>query len=611
VTKKAPEIFPILNRIYMKGKRSGVLLAFALMVACAFGVEAAEKQKVDVVSFWAEQQYAAVAPGGKSAVAIHFEPEKGWHFYASADTAPGGTNLKFEPNEQGSHFLTFSKPIFPKTDWLYDEALDKKIEVIGGNFTVFLPFEVAADAASPKTVAVNIGIAGAVCSQTQCRVPDFGSVRTEVKISKDTAGQQPAFTVPKAQPPAKTTSGSVGQFASYSVWAALILAFVAGLSLNIMPCVWPVLPIIVMRLVEQAKQGRGKSFTLGLSFCLGMILFFACLAGANIVLRLAYGTTLQWGDPFRSPAILTALVLILVVLSLFMFGLFSISVPSSLAGKAGQGRGFSGAVGMGFLAAVLSTPCSFGILAGAVAWAQVQPLPLATSAILIIGVGMAAPYAILTTIPSLLKKAPKPGRWMELFKQAIGFVLLIIAVKFLSSLPGNYKMDVLYFAIVLAFCVWMWGGWVSFATPALRRWVIRAIAAALAVVAGFAFLKAPAPSLIAWQKYDAGTINKTLYEGKPVLIDFTADWCLSCQIVDRTVYSRKDIAELIKQKGVMAVKADTTLQDYPATIALKKIYDEPGVPVSILLVPGKEPVRWNGIAFGGELKKALEKLPGQ
>jgi thiol:disulfide interchange protein DsbD len=418
--------------------------------------------------------------------------------------------------------------------------------------------------------------------------------------------------VPEAQPPTKATAGSAGQWASYSVWAALVLAFVAGLSLNIMPCVWPVLPIIVMRLVEQARQGKGKSITMGLAFCFGILLFFACLAGANIILQVFYGQVLQWGDQLRSPGFLTAMAMLLVVLALFMFGLFTINVPSSLAGKGGSGRGYAGAVGMGFLAAVLSTPCSFGILAAAFAWAQTQKLALATLAMMTIGVGMAAPYAILTAVPALLKKTPRPGRWMELFKQTIGFVLLVIAVKLIAALPGERRIGVLYFSIVLGFCVWMWSGWVSFGASAVRRWVVRSIAVVLAIVAGLAFLPAAKPSLVDWQKYDAAAIEAAKAENKPVLIKFTADWCLSCQVAEKTVYSRKDIAELIKQKGVLAVKADTTLKDYPATIALKEIYNEPGVPVTILLVPGQNELnRWRGLAFGDELKSALEQLTNQ
>ncbi|MGB7582407.1 MAG: thioredoxin family protein, partial [Sedimentisphaerales bacterium] len=348
-----------------------------------------------------------------------------------------------------------------------------------------------------------------------------------------------------------------------------------------------------------------------LAFCTGVLLFFACLAGANIVLKLVYNTTLQWGDQFRNPAFVAGMAMLMVVLALFMFGLFTITVPSSISGKSGSGKGFGGAVGMGFLAAILSTPCSFAILAAAFAWAQAQPLGLATVAIMVIGIGMATPFAILTAMPALLSRTPRPGRWMELFKQTIGFVLLVIAVKLIAALPVDRRVNVLYFAVALGFCVWMWGGWVSFAAPALRRWAVRIIAVALAVAAGVMFLPAPKPLLINWQKYDSAVIKQAQDANKPVLMDFTADWCLSCAVVDKKVYARKDIADLIKQKSILAIKADTTVSDYPATIALKEIYNEPGVPVSILLVPGQDERRWRGLSFGYELKSALEQLKNQ
>jgi thiol:disulfide interchange protein DsbD len=364
-----------------------------------------------------------------------------------------------------------------------------------------------------------------------------------------------------------------------------------------------------MQIVEQAKQDKGKSIAMGFTFCLGILLFFASLAGANIVLQVFYGTVLQWGDQFRNPAFVAGMALLLVVLAQFCFGVFTIGVPSSIASKSGSGKGYFGALGMGFVAAILSTPCSFAILAAAFAWAQAQPLLLATVAIMVIGIGMAVPYAILTSMPGLLNRLPKAGKWMELFKQAIGFVLLVIAVKLIGALPQTRRMGVLYFAVVLGFCVWMWGGWVSYNTKLSRKRLIRIIAMALAAAAGWSFLRAPAGERISWQNYDTDLIETARIEGRPVLIKFTADWCLSCQAVEKIVYSRKDVAKLIKEKGVLAIKADTTTKDLPATFALKNVYNEPGVPVSMLFMPGeKESVRWRGMSFADELKKTLENI---
>ena len=131
-----------------------------------------------------------------------------------------------------------------------------------------------------------------------------------------------------------------------------------------------------------------------------------------------------------------------------------------------------------------------------------QPLPLATLGIMVIGVAMALPYAILTSMPELLKRLPKSGKWMELFKQAVGFILLFIAVKLIKAVPEVSKTGVLYFAVVLSFCAWMWGRWVDYNTSAMRKWIIRSIAVCLAVAAGWWFL-VPAEKLIDWQDYDA------------------------------------------------------------------------------------------------------------
>jgi thiol:disulfide interchange protein len=564
--------------------------------------------KTDTVTISVEKQHEVVEPNSRSALAVHFELKKNWHFYASAKTAPGGMNLKLEPSVE-EDYISFSEPILPQSQLYFDKFSGRRLGVFSDKFTVFLPFsvpELDLIAGRPINVNVKIGIEGAVCSDIQCRVPDFGGLHAEVKIAS--AESRAKFVLPVKQPVETTTFES----GISSLWAALLLALLAGLSLNIMPCVWPVLPLIVMRIVEQAKQDKAKSVAMGLAFCFGILLFFACLAAANIILQLFYGTVLQWGDQFRNPAFVAGMALLLVVLALFMFGVFTIIVPSSIAGKAGSGKGYWGAVGMGFLAAVLSTPCSFAILAAAFAWAQAQPLLLATVAIMVIGVGMAVPYAILTSMPGLLNRLPKAGRWMELFKQAIGFVLLIIAVKLIAALPQTRRMGVLYFAVVLGFCVWMWGSWVGYNTKLLRKWLIRIIAIGLAVIAGWSLLPEPADELIAWQKYDAELIGTALTQERPVLVKFTADWCLSCQAVDRLVYSREDIAKLIEEKGILAIKADTTVRDYPATLALKNVYNEPGVPVSMLFVPGKnEPVRWRNMSFADELKALLEKLPSK
>ena len=559
---------------------------------------------IELARFLEEYSSAHLEPAQMNSqfgIAVIFQGTDDMHYYAKSETAPSPEyNLKI--NAESDDFA-FGKAIFPK--WkIFDDPTGLKIEVYVGNFIVFVPI-INTDYPDNLTSRIDVTISGLACTSELCLTPFEEILQSTIDWSQRQTWKQIDFEVPEDE----NTDQPVIIAPDRSLWFALGLAFLAGLILNIMPCVWPVLPIIVMRIVNQAKQSRTVSITLGMAFCLGILSFFAILAGINIALQLIYGTVLQWGDQFRNPIFVSVMALLLVLLSLFMFGVFNITVPSAISGKQTSGKGYFSAMGMGLLAAILSTPCSFGILAAAFAWAQSQPLPKATLGIMFIGLGMALPYFILTSIPGLLKSLPRPGRWMEIFKQTIGFILLIIAVKLVIALPEEKTHGVLYFAVVLSFCAWMWGSWITFNTKPAKKWLVRIFAIALATIAGWTFLSTP-KELINWQSYDSAAIQDAIEQDRPVLIKFTADWCLSCQVAEKTVYSRKDIANLVENKNVLAIKADTTQDTFPATRALKETYKEPGVPVSMLFIPEiDEPIRWRGILFAEELKKYLEQLP--
>ena len=564
------------------------LLIFAIVfvvgpVANCFGL--------DVVKTEIQQQYGSVQPGSESALAIHFKMSEDWHFYADEKTAPEGMTLAIVPSGDGT---VFSIPIFPAGKLYFDKNTDKKLKVFSDSFTVYLPFK----AGSNETeVEIKIKIKGLACSKTLCYPADY-ELTEKIKISDNATMTKPAFSVPEAQ--IEKTSFPAG--------LVLPLAILAGLLLNVMPCVWPILPIIVMRIVTQAKENKAGSIALGFAFAAGIILFFAAMAIVNIVLKISFGIVFQWGDQFRNPAVVIAMVALMVVLAMFMFGVFSFGIPASVSGKSGRRKGLSGLIGTGFLAAVLSTPCSGAILAFVLAWAQTQTLALGTITILLLGVGMSLPYIILTSMPKLLTKIPKPGKWMELFKQGTGFLLLIIAVKLAEAIPAGKLISLLYYVVVLGICLWLWGQWVSYNSAKTKKFFVRIIAVIIAVVAGFWFLQESKTDLIDWQKYDAAKITQAQQENRPVLIKFTADWCFSCKVLDRTVYSRKKIADLIEQKNVLAIKADTTQWDYSASKALKDIYNEPAVPVTILLLPGRvEPIKLRGNLIGNKLKEYLEE----
>jgi thiol:disulfide interchange protein len=597
--------------IFIAGLSAGGLSASAAQLDSD-----ANNPAAGLVKFTVENQYDRVAPAAKTAVAINFDVNDGWHFYADAATAPGGMNLKVEANDT-SRLFKFGNTIVPGGTLYKDEFTDTTTNVLSGQFTVYLPYAVSTDAAKQKTT-INLTIDGSLCSSQQCRMIKLPA-QTSISIVPGISMGQPKFKVPLIVQQQRMVISEDNALAGYSTLAALFAAFIAGIVLNIMPCVLPVIPLKVLSIFEQAKESKFRCITLGLAFCLGILVFFAAIAAANIVLRVGYGSVFQWGDHFRNPLFIVGMALLMEVLALIMFGVATVTVGGRLVGAVPKQGGYGGSIGMGFLAALLSTPCSFAILTAAFAWAQTQVLWLSTVAIMVIGLGMAAPYALLTSMPSLLKHLPNPGRWMEIFKQAMGFVLLVVAVWLMTILPPAQQVNILYYAIILAFCVWMWGGWVSYDSPAIKKWSVRITAILIAVVAGWWLLPIRGMTAaqqgtivskgITWQPYNTEEIKKAVADDRPVLIEFTADWCLTCKAVEKTVYARKDIQDLLNQKNVLVVRGDTTWEQNPATIALKEIYNEPGVPVTIVYVPGKsEPVRLHGLVIGNELKKTLEEL---
>ena len=532
-------------------------------------------------------------------VAVIFEGTDDLHYYAKPETAPApGFELKVEAK---SGNFSFGDAVFPKWE-IFTDPVGKNVEVYAGDFTVFVPIA-AAEVPAQVSADVEVIISGITCTSKLCLPPFEKTLQTQIDWNTRDSWKQISL-----EAPGDTTAPvQVSKGPAYSTWFALALAFIAGLGLNIMPCVWPILPLIVMRIVEKAKSGRRQSIMMGMAFCIGILLFFACLAGANIILQSFYDRTLNWGDHLRNPAIVMALSLLMIVMALFMFGIFTFAIPSSIASKSGSGKGYAGSVGMGFLAAVLSTPCSFGILTVAFVWAQGQPLLLGTLAIMVIGLGMAAPYAILTSMPGWSKRLPRGGRWMELFKQTLGFVLLIIAVKLIKAAPAENRINLLYFAVVLSFSVWIWGTWVTYGSKLSRKLLVRSIAVLLVVLSFWFFFR---PELVDWQDYDPALIESAKSEQMPVLVKFTADWCTNCEVVDKFVFMRKDIAKLIDKKGVLAIKGDTTKANQPATLDLSNVYKEPGVPVTMLFLPGEtEPIRLRELFFANELRTLLEALP--
>ena len=225
------------------------------------------------------------------------------------------------------------------------------------------------------------------------------------------------------------------------------------------------------------------------------------------------------------------------------------------------------------------------------------------------GVGMAAPHVVIAFFPQIVNRIPRAGRWSELLREFVGFIILAIIMALLGTQTSDSFLSwLMMYIVVLATCLWMWGRWITFATPPGRKWAIRLAAIAIAVAAGWWMLKPAAPPLIKMRDFDATAIKDARADGKVVLVKFTAGWCTKCWILERTIYSDPDVAAGLKTRGIVTVKGDVTKNEYPAS---RMLYDElrqSGPPVTAIFAPGDAPpILLHGDFDKADLFDALDK----
>ena len=568
-----------------------------------------------------DDQYTAakVLPahrGSQKGLGVFFTGTDDLHYYAHAQAAPSPEfELRVSAQSQDAEF---DKAALPQWTQFHDPFQEKDIDVYVGDFAVFIPMK------SPdvdKIITAQVTISGLTCTSSTCLPPfsqdlslEFNPATASWTTLPDTEASAPQASAPSASPGQPVSAPSAPQ--GYGMGVYLLLAVLAGLSINIMPCVLPIIPIILMRLMEQSKQSSGKRLAQGAAFCGGIILFFAGFALVATLIKVTTGAVIDLNSLFRYPAVAITLFLAIVMFALVMLDIVPLMLPGAIANRQSSGTGLGASLGTGFFAAVLSIPCSGALLGLVLVWAQTQPRIVSNTAICLMGVGMALPYAVIMAIPSLLNRVPKPGTWMEIFKKSCGFLLFFIAIKLsLAALPKDRLINVLLYGVIFSFCVWMWGQWVNFSTPSRKKLAVRSLALGLALISGYWFLPAyelPDDLYIDWQAYDASVVDDASGRQHAVILKFTADWCTNCKVVERNVYQSRDIVHLIRKKNVLAIEADTTTNKSPATKDFKSVYGEAGnVPVTIVLLPDQEPHKLRGIFKKTALATLLDALPDQ
>ena len=365
-----------------------------------------------------------------------------------------------------------------------------------------------------------------------------------------------------------------------------------GLILNLMPCVFPVIGLKIMGFVQQAGEDRKKIALHGVLFAVGVFASFGVLSGVLFAARSVAGNSIGWGYQLQNPWIILTLMLLMFVLALNMFGLFELGTSATSVGGSLQSKqGLGGSFFSGVLATVVATPCSAPFLGVAIGAAIALPAFQFFSAFAAMAFGLALPYLILSLFPRLIGFLPRPGAWMESFKQAMSFLLFATAGYLLWVYAGQIGLDnllgPLFGLSAIAVAAWIYGRWNLPHKSRRARWTAMFLTALFAL-GGFLLAKPPEKSALVWEPWSQERVDALQQAGTPVFIDFTAQWCATCQVNKRTAYS-KDVIALMKRKGVVALKADKTNANPKIEAKLQEL-GRTAIPVNVLLVPGKDPI---------------------
>lgn len=430
-------------------------------------------------------------------------------------------------------------------------------------------------------------------------------------------------------------SGSTAQ----PLYLYVLYAFIGGLLLNIMPCVLPVIGLKIFGLVKMAGDDKPKVKKLGWVFSLGIFASFLALAFLVIILKSA-GEQVGWGFQFQEPLFVIAMCAVVFAFGLSLFGVYEINLPGAAVAGVGdavakvgeKGGGYTASFSEGVFATILATPCTAPILGTALGFAFSQPAGVILLIFTSTALGMALPYLLLTSKPGWMRFLPRPGEWMVTAKQFMGFLMMATLLWLLYVLGKQLGMEGVIWTSAFLLCVglacWMIGRFatlVASRASSIRTWV----AAIIVVVAGYwIFLESildvrsviagvPATSQtsplnttqgIQWQPFSLDDLNARLQENKTIFIDFTAEWCLTCKVNEKTVLADERVIQRFKSAAIVPLRADWTTRNPDITRLLSK-FGRSGVPLYVIFPAGKsnQPIVLPEVITSGIVIDAIDK----
>jgi len=541
--------------------------------------------------------------------------------------------------------LKFGKTSYPAPNhknsdgiWEYYKSL-----TLSRSFTV-------SKTAKPGPITINASMSFNLCNKTSgfCDPPreTEGSVKLEIlpATAEDQAGQEGEVAEEQPLEVDSNTADSVGQSTETpadttsaqekagggKIWYYMLLAILGGIVLNFTPCVLPILPIRAMSMVNQAQKDISKVIIHTLVYTLGVLISFGAIAAVFVIAR-ASGVNLTYG--FLSQSLLYNLIMmsILFLFGLSLMGVWEMTVPGmNAAAKTTSKKGYGGSFFAGVFAFLMGFSCMGPFMGPALEVAVRLSSPMLVLFFLLIGLGFALPFIIISLFPKALKLVPKPGEWMNIFKELMGFVLMYLTWKYFSNVwgltkSGPYLMKTGLYLVYLGFAAWLYG---RFVRPENKKAVqiILGLAAVAVIAASAATLlpwkeeyrpqdtaAASADGMVpadhpGWYVFSPELFARLQSEGKPVFLDIGADWCTNCKANEKKVLLQPDIQAEFNKRGVVLLKGDFTRED-PVLKDWMQKGGSIGVPFNVLYIPGREPVKMAELFSKADLLKALELIP--
>jgi len=518
-----------------------------------------------------------IHPGETIVLNVELELDDGWHVYYKI---PG------DSGKPTTVELTLP-PGFTVSDlrWPPPESFEESGFTSSGyahKVTLSVSITAPRDAVPGETLEISAKVSWLACKDS-C-VPGSANLQLTLPIVAGTA----------------VSSASADSSGWLSVLYFMAMAVCGGMLLNLMPCVLPVVSLKILSFAKQAGQDRKRIFRLGLAYAAGTLCTFLLMALVVIGLQ-QLGVAVGWGFQFQQPLFVLVMASVVAVMTVSMFGVFDISVNTGVQQLDGltQQNGLRGAFFTGVLATLLSTPCTAPFLGTALGFAFTQHWIVVILVFLSIGVGLAAPYLVLTYNPAWLKLLPKPGMWMVRLKEAMGFAMLLTLVWLLSVLVSQCGaaavLPVSLWLVTLVVCGWLYGAFAPPHASALQRRSIMALIVALLALSGWSFLPSVttaqktagthvSASGVATEDYSEEALQRHLAAGKVVLLDFTADWCLTCQVFEKTVLSSSEVQQALLANNAVVLRCDWTNGDPLITAKLRE-FGRSGVPVYVVYSP--------------------------